>query len=60
MTVRNDCAVYRLHPFEHVNGDDVRALLRQPDGVAAALAARRAGDECDLPVELATSRSDRG
>jgi hypothetical protein len=31
-----------------VDGDDVRALLREADGVAAALAAGRAGDEGDL------------
>ena len=31
-----------------VDGDDVGAFLRQPHGVRAALAARRAGDESDL------------
>ena len=31
-----------------VDGDDVGALLRQPHRVAAALPARRPGDECDL------------
>jgi hypothetical protein len=31
-----------------VDGDDVRALLGEPDRVAAALAARRAGDEGDF------------
>jgi len=31
-----------------VDGDDVRALLREADGVAAALASGRAGDEGDL------------
>ena len=33
-----------------VDRDDVRALLGEPDGVAAALAARRAGDESDLAL----------
>jgi hypothetical protein len=31
-----------------VDGDDVRALPREADGVAAALAASRAGDKGDL------------
>jgi hypothetical protein len=35
-----------------VDRDDVRALLRQPDGVRPALAAGRAGDEGDLAFEL--------
>jgi hypothetical protein len=39
-----------------VDGDDVRSLLRQPDRVAAALAARRAGDEGDLAFQLAHRR----
>ena len=34
-----------------VDGDDVGALLRQPDRVAAALASRRAGDERDLSFD---------
>ena len=34
-----------------VEGDDVRALVGQPDGVAAALPARRAGDHRDLVGE---------
>jgi hypothetical protein len=33
-----------------VDGDDVRALLGQPDRVAAALAAGRTGDERDLTL----------
>jgi hypothetical protein len=35
-----------------VHGDDVGPLLRQPDRVAAALVARRAGDEGDLAFQL--------
>jgi hypothetical protein len=35
-----------------VDRDDVRALLRQPNRVAAALAPHRAGDEGDLALEL--------
>jgi hypothetical protein len=35
-----------------VNGDDVRAFLREPDRVAAALAARGAGDEGDFAFQL--------
>ena len=35
-----------------VERDDVGPLLGEPDRVAAALAARRPGDEDDLPVEL--------
>ena len=34
-----------------VDGDDVGALLGQPHRVAAALAARGAGDERDLALE---------
>ena len=34
-----------------VDRDDVGALFGQPDRVAAALPARRAGDECDLSLE---------
>jgi hypothetical protein len=33
-----------------VDRDDVGALLREPDGVTAALAARRPGDESDLAL----------
>ena len=33
-----------------VDGDDVGALFGQPDRVAAALAARGAGDEGDFPL----------
>ena len=33
-----------------VDRDDVRAFFGQPDRVAASLAARRAGDECDFPL----------
>jgi len=32
----------------HIHGDDVGALLRQPDGVRAALPPSGAGDESDL------------
>ena len=38
----------RLHRAAHVERDDVRALLGEPHGMDAALAARRAGDERDL------------
>ena len=39
--------------LEHVDGDDVGALLRQPDGATAAETARRAGDEnADLALSL--------
>jgi hypothetical protein len=41
---------YRVHLAGQVDGDDVGALLGQPDGVAAALAAGRAGDECDFSL----------
>ncbi len=37
-------------PGTDVDRDDVRALLGQPDRVAAALPARGAGDECDFPL----------
>ncbi len=43
---------HRVDLLADVDGDDVGALLGQPDGVAAALAARRAGDEGDLALEL--------
>ena len=33
-----------------VDGDDVRAFFGEPDRVTATLAARRAGDECDLAL----------
>jgi len=39
---------HRIHLRAEIDGDDVRALLRQPHRVAAALAARRSGDEGDL------------
>jgi hypothetical protein len=35
-----------------VDGDDVGALLGEPDGMAAALPACRAGDECDFALKL--------
>jgi hypothetical protein len=38
-----------------VDGDDVGAFLGQPDGVAAALTARCAGDECDLALNASHS-----
>jgi hypothetical protein len=38
----------RFVVLEDIDGDDVRAPLRQPDRVTAALAAGRAGDERDL------------
>jgi hypothetical protein len=34
-----------------VHGDDVGALVGHPDGMGAALAARRSGDERDLALE---------
>src|SRR5207245_6349471 len=47
----------RRHRIRHradlradVDGDDIRAFLRQPDRMTAALAARCAGDECDLAL----------
>src|SRR5271163_245276 len=39
-----------------VDGDDVGALLGQPDGVAAALAARCAADERHLTLNAASHR----
>jgi len=48
------CATIRrvdLHRVDRpgdVDGDNVRALFREPDRVTAALAARRARDERDL------------
>jgi hypothetical protein len=39
---------HRVNLAAQVDGDDVRAFLREPDRVAAALAACRAGDECDF------------
>src|SRR5207253_1021531 len=38
----------------HVDGDDVGALMRQPDGVAAALTARRSGDESDFALNTSS------
>jgi len=38
--------------FAQIERDDVGALLREPNRVAAALAARRARDEGDLALEL--------
>ena len=43
----------RLDLLADVDGDDVGALLGQPDGVAAALTARGAGDEGDLSFKTA-------
>jgi hypothetical protein len=40
--------LHRVDRPGDVDGDDVRALFRQPDSVTAALAARRPGDEGDL------------
>jgi hypothetical protein len=40
---------HRSHLASQIDRDDVRALLRQPHRVAAALPARRPGDERDLP-----------
>ena len=39
-----------VDPRAEVDGDDVGALLREPDRVRAALAARRPGDEDDLAL----------
>jgi hypothetical protein len=47
---------HRVDLRTDVDGDDVRSVARQPDRVAAALAARRAGDEGDLAFELARRR----
>ena len=44
-------AVESLERPADVDGDDVGALLGQPDRVAAALPARRAGDECNLALD---------
>jgi hypothetical protein len=43
--------LHRVGLRADVDRDDVGALLREPDRVAATLPARRAGDERDLPVE---------
>ena len=43
-----------------VEGDDVGALLGQPHGVAAALSACGAGDQCHAPVDPSHSCSFRG
>src|SRR6202020_3613855 len=43
----------RLDLLHQVDGDDVRALLGQPDGVAAALAAGGTGDERDFAFKTA-------
>ena len=42
----------RLDVGANIHGDDVCALFGQCDGVAAALAARRAGDDGDGVVEF--------
>jgi hypothetical protein len=39
-----------------VDRDDVRAFFGEPDRVAAALAARRAGDKCDFPLHASHSK----
>jgi len=39
-----------------IDGDDIGALLGEPDGVAAALPACRAGDESDLALEFPHNR----
>ena len=46
----------RCRPARRVEGDDVGALLREPQRVAAALPPRCAGDERDLAVELSHAR----
>src|SRR6202043_2479914 len=43
----------RLNLLHQVDGDDVRALLGQPDRMAAALAARGAGNESDFSFKTA-------
>ena len=50
---RRQRVVHAVERLADVDGDDVGALLGQPDRVAAALTARRARDECDLAFELA-------
>ena len=39
------------HRAADVDGDDVGALLGEPDRVTAALPARRSGDESDLALD---------
>jgi len=41
----------------HIDGDDVRALLREPQGVAASLAAGGTGDEGDLALDAPHART---
>jgi hypothetical protein len=51
---------HRADPCAQVDRDDVGALLRESDGVAAALAAGRAGDECDFSFYPSWHRSSWG
>src|SRR5262245_13544628 len=51
--IRSGCGdiVIAADALTHVNGDDVSALLRQPDRVTAPLAARGTSDESDLAFD---------
>ena len=47
---RGEGVVVRVDLTADVDGDDVRPLLRHPDGVGPALPPRRPGDEGDLAL----------